>query len=61
METEMQYYIQMLQKQFPLPPMGVLAPVSAHVQYSCLAPINMSGKKCDVCFCRVTFKHLPQP
>jgi hypothetical protein len=44
---------------FPLAPMGVLAPSSAHNRRS--APIDTNEKKFIASVCKVAFKHLPQP
>ena len=44
--------------QFPLAPMGVLAPRLRTLDVSARPPIDTSGKFTAVHVCRVTFKHL---
>ena len=46
---------------FPLAPMGILAPRSAHARPSDRPPIDTSVKFSGTRVCRVAFKHLPQP
>ena len=46
---------------FPLTPMGVLAPGSAHARPSARPPFDLSEKNYGARVCRVTFKHPHQP
>ena len=46
---------------FPLTPMGVLAPGSAHARPSARPPFDMREKNYGAHVCRVTFKHPHQP